>query len=130
MEGKCYCCGKAGHKSPSCRDKDKPKAEWAINKAQQSYAQTQSEGSVAPPGSVPAGSVTPPSSNSCTSGWAGAHIEVQFQQFDPCEMRNWILLYNQSSVSVFCNRNLVQNVRKSNEGDMYLSTNGGVLVTT
>jgi hypothetical protein len=23
MEGKCYCCGKAGHKSPDCRNKDK-----------------------------------------------------------------------------------------------------------
>jgi hypothetical protein len=32
MEGKCYCCGKPGHKSPQCRFKDKPKSEWAINK--------------------------------------------------------------------------------------------------
>jgi hypothetical protein len=130
MEGKCYCCGKAGHKSPSCRDKDKPKTEWAINKAQQSHAQAHSEGSVAPPGSVPAGSAAPSSSSSSTVGWAGAHIEVNFQQFNPNEMREWILLDNQSSVTVFCNPNLVQNIRKSNEGDMYLSTNGGILVTT
>ena len=27
MEGKCYCCGKPGHKSPTCRDKNKPKEE-------------------------------------------------------------------------------------------------------
>jgi hypothetical protein len=33
MEGRCYCCGKEGHKSPSCRDKDKPKDEWAIHKS-------------------------------------------------------------------------------------------------
>ena len=33
MEGKCYCCGKGGHKSPQCRHKDKPKDQWAINKA-------------------------------------------------------------------------------------------------
>ena len=33
MEGKCYCCGKPGHKSTTCRAKDKPKPEWAINKA-------------------------------------------------------------------------------------------------
>ncbi len=38
-EGKCYCCGKAGHKSPLCRDKNLPKDEWAINKAQQSHTQ-------------------------------------------------------------------------------------------
>ena len=36
MEGKCYCCGKAGHKSPDCRSKSNiPKEEWAINKSQQ-----------------------------------------------------------------------------------------------
>jgi hypothetical protein len=34
MEGKCYCCGKPGHKSPVCRHKSKPKDEWAINKAE------------------------------------------------------------------------------------------------
>jgi hypothetical protein len=34
MEGKCYCCGKPGHKSPACRHKGKPKDEWAINKAE------------------------------------------------------------------------------------------------
>ena len=54
---------------------------------------------------------------------------MQFQQFNPHEMRDWILLDNQSSVSVFCNRDLVQNIRKSNDGDMHLPTNGGVLVT-
>jgi hypothetical protein len=39
MEGKCYCCRKAEHKSPQCHFKNKPKAEWAINKVQQMHAQ-------------------------------------------------------------------------------------------
>jgi hypothetical protein len=39
MEGKCYCCGKPGHKSPQCRFKDKPKSKWAINRIPQSHAQ-------------------------------------------------------------------------------------------
>lgn len=32
LKGRCYCCGKEGHKSPSCRYKDKPKEEWAFAK--------------------------------------------------------------------------------------------------
>ena len=35
LEGKCYCCGKQGHKSPDCYQQDKiPREEWAINKTQ------------------------------------------------------------------------------------------------
>ena len=35
LEGKCYCCGKPGHKSPQCFMKDKTKREeWAIKKIQ------------------------------------------------------------------------------------------------
>ena len=33
-EGRCYCCGKSGHKSPQCTFKYKPKSEWFINKLQ------------------------------------------------------------------------------------------------
>ena len=40
MEGKSYCCRKAGHMSLQCYFKDKPKAEWAINKSQQTHVQT------------------------------------------------------------------------------------------
>jgi hypothetical protein len=129
MEGKCYCCGKPGHKSPTCRLKDKPKDQWAINKASgQSHAQ-----SVQPDGASVSGSVTPsssasvappPSTSSSVTGWAGVHL--QFQQVYGSQMRYWILLDNQSSISVFCNRDMVQNIRKS-EFVMELATNGGVL---
>ena len=128
MEGKCYCCGKAGHKSPSCRDKSKPKEEWAINRAQHSHAQQAAASSDA--GSV-VGSVSVPaaaSPGSHTTGWAGAHIKFQFHQ-QAEDMRDWILLDNQSSVTIFCNKDLVHNVRESKTGNMYLSTNGGLLVT-
>ena len=37
MEGKCYCCGKPGHKSPSCHHKSQPKSERAINKTPETF---------------------------------------------------------------------------------------------
>jgi hypothetical protein len=112
MEGKCYCCGKPGHKSPTCRHKDKPKDQWAINKASgQSHAQSVLPnggsvvpGSVAPPSS--ASVAPPPSASSSLTGWAGVHLK--FQQVYGSQMRYWILLDNQSSISVFCNRDMVR----------------------
>jgi hypothetical protein len=39
LKGKCYCCGKPGHKSPQCREKvSKPREEWFIHKAEKPYA--------------------------------------------------------------------------------------------
>jgi len=33
MEGKCFCCGKGGHKAPQCHHNNRPNEEWAISKA-------------------------------------------------------------------------------------------------
>jgi hypothetical protein len=41
IEGKCYCCGKAGHRSNNCKFKDRLKEQWAIHKGQQSFVQNQ-----------------------------------------------------------------------------------------
>ena len=40
MEGKCYCCGRVGHKSPHCKHKNKPREEWAIHKAKDKPSKT------------------------------------------------------------------------------------------
>jgi hypothetical protein len=112
LEGKCYCCGRAGHKSPTCRDKNKPKEEWAINKAQQSHAQAQAA-TLDTSTVISVNSNNPPSSQASQQanvnqvGWAGAHVKLQFYQAS--EMRDWILLDNQSSVTVFCNPKMVEN---------------------
>ena len=42
LEGKCYCCGKPGHKSPDCYQKGKiPREEWAINESQMATAKVE-----------------------------------------------------------------------------------------
>jgi hypothetical protein len=44
------------HESPSCRDKNNPKSEWDINKAQQSYVHPRtpsSDGSITSHSSTP-----------------------------------------------------------------------------
>ena len=39
IEGKCYICGKPGHKSPQCKLRNKiPKEGWTITKANQTHA--------------------------------------------------------------------------------------------
>ena len=120
MEGKCYCCGKGGHKSPQCRHKDRPKDQWAINKAkeqseQQAHVQTQQSVST---------TEQKTSGTTSTEGWAGTHIQF----YQATEMRNVILLDNQSSTTIFCNPKLVTNIHTTSE-TMMLMTNGGVLTT-
>jgi hypothetical protein len=127
MEGKCYCCGKPGHKSPTCRFKNKPREEWAIHKAQKNFVQTQESGPTATPNST---STTEQSSSTdsarVSNGWAGTHINYGFAQADV--MQKWILLDNQSSVTVFSNKDLVKNIRATTD-TLNLYTNGGILST-
>ncbi|KAL7577185.1 hypothetical protein ACA910_003520 [Epithemia clementina (nom. ined.)] len=129
MEGKCYCCGKAGHKSPDCRYKDKAKEEWAINIAKREQSHNQS----GPPSQIneqqqisaqqsQAGSLTTTTENKATQGWAGVHNNM----YQSMNMKDWILLDNQSTVSIFCNEQLVHDIHKVNE-TMDLSTNAGTI---
>ncbi|KAL7556597.1 hypothetical protein ACA910_003488 [Epithemia clementina (nom. ined.)] len=129
MEGKCYCCGKAGHKSPECRYKDKAKEEWAINKAkrEQSHNQTGppsqiNEQQLANAQQSQAGSLTTTTENKSIHGWAGVHINM----YQSSNMKDWILLDNQSTVSIFCNEKLVYDIHEVKE-TMDLSTNAGTL---
>jgi hypothetical protein len=129
MEGKCYCSEKLGHKSLSCRNKNNPKEEWAINKAQQAHVQTtKSDASTVALGMTTATLPTSSVNNNQNAGWAGAHVALQFYQ--ALEMREWILLDNQSSVKIFCNPKMVTNICNSNNGTMTLDTNGGSITTT
>jgi hypothetical protein len=63
---------------------------------------------------------------SSVTGWAGVHIHMQFYQAG--RMKDVILLDNQSTASIFCNKDLVENIYQVDE-PMILKTNGGGLIT-
>jgi len=58
------------------------------------------------------------------SHWTGTHS--QFYQSE--NMKNWILLDNESTTSIFCNRSFVTDI-KQEEQPVNISTNGGGLST-
>jgi hypothetical protein len=118
MKGRCYCCGRPGHKSPDCRNKDKtPRDEWAIHMAQQ-HAQSNSDAA------SPSGSTVSSKSKigEPAIGWAGLHCS--FAQ--TVDMKEMILLDSDSTDTVFCNPKYVSNIRDS-EDPLSISTNGGVM---
>lgn len=124
IKGKCYCCGKPGHRSPQCRFKSKPKIEWAINAVPQSNAQIGAS-NVASNTSAQETNTANASEQEHTTGCAG--IDVQL--YEQAEMKNWILLDNQSTVSIFCNKDLVTDIRPTNDDHLNLVTNAYELLT-
>jgi hypothetical protein len=96
LEGKCFCCRKARHKSPTCQSKDTiPKEEWAINKAKAKKSHVNADNQKS------SSSTDQESESKSSLGWSGAH--VQFYQAS--EMVKWIL----------CNTDLVENIHTVND---------------
>jgi hypothetical protein len=134
MEGKCYCCGKPGHKLPDCRHKNKPKNEWAINKAeinpQQQHAQSDKkieEITIVTQKPAPTTEVSSKADDTSinTIGWAGAH----YQMIQSLDMRDDILLNRASSTSLFGNKEYVAGIQES-DGKLELHTNGGPIFSS
>jgi hypothetical protein len=133
MEGKCYCCGKPGHRSPDCRQKDNfPKDEWVINKSQSHATANAAAGSDAQ-GPLP--STTGSTTSSITAvttkkteshvGWAGVHCS--FAQYS--NLQDLILLDSDSTDTIFCNPKYVTNIKGTDE-QLEVMTNGGPLKAT
>jgi hypothetical protein len=132
LEGVCYCCSKKGHKSPQCKDKDKPKSEWLINKTREAAfiqqqvaaasAQSSDSQSVATNPPMPP---QPPANSQLTGDRLFNWMATSYSFSQPHEdMKKWVLLDTGSTVNVFCNPNLVKNIRKSNQ-DLQVHTNAG-----
>ena len=120
LEDACYCCGKKGHRSPDCRDRKKiPREEWAINKASQSHVQASENANK----STENGTGSQAQENN-GNGWAGVHHGF----YQASVMKNYILLDNESTDTIFCNPDMVTNIREVDES-LTLTTNAGVLTT-
>ena len=106
LEGNCYCCGKPGHRSPACRHKDRPKEQWAINKATAKFdnADNKKKNGVS---------------------WEKSLAQWSFLQSDE-HLKETILLDSQSSVDLFSNPNMVEKVTLTGE-TLELRTNAGKL---
>jgi hypothetical protein len=131
MENRCYCCGKANHKSPDCRDKDKPRSEWAINKtpeirqvnhmmSQASQAQgTTSDSTIASSSQASAstteGTTESPAERPTTWSWMATQVSADILANYKQEMRWWYLLDTESTHHFFCNPELVDYITTTEE---------------
>ena len=120
LEGKCYCCGKPGHKSPDCYQKNKiPREEWAINKTQMANIVQEKD-------NEDEKEVEPKKEKHI--GWARVHY--MFAQDKTTEeedfernLKKLVLLDTDSNATIFCEREYVTDVWDVNES-MGVGTNG------
>jgi hypothetical protein len=76
LEGKCYCCGKPGHRLPECHEKNHPREEWAIQKAEQSHLEAPESANTATGSSNNASNDRLNTQGQMTTTrWNGAHIQ-------------------------------------------------------
>ena len=109
----CYCCGKKGHKSPQCPEKDtRLRDQWAIRRAEQ-HLQAEADGDDDASIASHAMSGTNRSFQNNNKGWSCSQVNLMDHE-DNQSMRESITLDNGSTLSLFCNPELVKNIRQSN----------------
>ena len=131
LEGKCYCCGKSGHKSPQCRCKNKPKDKWFINKVQFTQKSTENTNKTSANtkenteynGNTTISSTT----NSKQSGWTNLNYNLSNYNTDQQnKMHQMVLLDSDSTNTIFCNKEYVNNIRTAPKPPQ-IQTNGGIM---
>ncbi len=126
----CYCCGKKGHLSPDCPQKNSIKKEdWAIQKSQTVYVQNEKQDDHQDDDSV-GDNVSTISRGSSKIGWSALLIKQKESLYTEdreivSRMKNCITLDTGSTLSIFSNPALVEGIRTS-ETTLALNTNAGV----
>ena len=94
----CHCCGKKGHKSPQCPEKDtRPKDQWTIRKAEQHLqAETNNDDDE----SVGSNNTNGTNRSSQRVGWSALQVNLMNHNHQP-SMRETITLDNGSTLSLF-----------------------------
>ena len=111
----CYCCGKKGHMSPKCPEKDKiPKEDWAICKAEQHMQAEQKKDD---------DEALQSDKSSKKTGWSGMQMCLMGKKKDiSSKMKDDIILNNGSTLSIFANPELVEGIQKS-KSTLEMATN-------
>jgi hypothetical protein len=122
----CYCCGQKGHIPKDCSQKDKPKAQWWINKITAQHMQTQDNESQQADQQTPGGQW-----NSIQmSGFSGFQMNPRSPSSELIslhttqDLKDMILMDTGSMLSMFMNETFLKDIRPS-ESTCRMSTNNG-----
>ena len=109
LVGLCAIAVERKDKSPQCPEKDtRPKDQWAIRKAEQHLqAETNDDDE-----SVGSNITNGTNRSSQRAGWSGVQVNLMNHNQQP-PMRETITLDNGSTLSLFCNPELVESIRES-----------------
>ena len=119
----CYCCGDKGHKLPKCPKKsDTPREEWLINKMGKNIEASNAQKE----GLKNDEKANDPQDKSPKSGWSGLQTCLMGNEEE--NTKDWIILDSGSTMSLFYNPELVEDIRDANK-EIAISTNAGVQIT-